>query len=170
MTITNNDPLVLVCDILQHELDIPKERLFIFNDDRELPKDDNLYIVVEPESFPPYGVSHTHKIENGKYYEVTSASYKYRILIHCCSVNPEACDIAPQVSICMNSDFARNYMLSKGFHIGKLPVDVRNMSSVEGTRRMNRLDCEFNMLSTVTTQKEVEYYDKFQNPEAITEA
>lgn len=160
----DKEPLVIIGEILQEELNLTPERIFFYNTERFSPKDEDLYIVLQVRSQPPYGVKHEYKTIDGVYSEVTSLNVKESIYVQCISKNNTARKRAYEVQMAMSSDYAIKKMESNGFHISKIS-NVTDVSNVEGTSRLNRFDCQIDILVAYEKIKQVDYFDKFEHTE-----
>ena len=169
----NKEPLVVVGDILSHELGLDSSRIFLYNSTRELPKDDKLYLVLEIQGRPPYAVKHEYKVKtiNNEqvYCEVTTMNVQETVYVSCVSKDNSARLRAYEVQLSMNSDFAIQQMFKYGFHISQIS-GVTDASALEASSRLNRYDCQITLLTAYEKVKPVEYYDTFEKTETKFEA
>lgn len=169
----NKEPLVVVGEILQHELGLTPNRIFLYNSTRELPKDGELYLVLEIQGRPPYAVKHEYKtltINNvQKYCEVTTMNVQETIFVSCVSKDNSARLRAYEVQLSMNSDYAIQQMFKYGFHISQIS-GVNDASALEASSRLNRYDCQITLLTAYEKVNPVEYYDTFEEVETKFEA
>lgn len=162
----NIEPIVAIGQIIAHEMELTNDRIFIFNDGRELPKDDGLYIVLSIVSRPPYGIKSEFKTINGEFTQIMSMNVAERITASVISKDTSARKRAYEVQLAMSSYFSQNMQQMQGFHIGQISSVVNN-SDLEGTSRLNRFDCEINVLTAYEKKKPVDYYDKFSHTETF---
>lgn len=160
----NIEPVVAVGQIIANQMNLGFDRIFLQNDGRELPKDDGLYIVLSITSRPPYGIKSEFKQINGVFTQVTSMNVAEKIIASVVSKDTSARTRAHEVQLAMSSYFSENMQQMQGFHIGKIST-VTNNSDLEGTSRLNRFDCEINILTAYKKQQAVNYYNTFTHTE-----
>lgn len=158
------EPIKVIADIISHQMNLSPERIFIFNDGRELPVDDGLYVVLSITSRPPFGIKSEYKTVDGVLTNVTSMNVAERIIASVISKNTDARKRACEVQLAMSSYYAENQQQINGFHIGKI-APVTNNSGLEGTARLNRFDCEINIITAYEKADSVDYYDAFTHTE-----
>lgn len=158
------EPIVALGQIIGHEMRIKKDRIFIFNNERSLPKDDGLYIVLSNISMRPYGIKSEFKNVNTNFIQVTSMNVAEEIMVSVCSKDTSARKRAYEVPLSMSSYFSQNMQQMQGFHIGQIS-NVVNNSDLEGTSRLNRFDCTIKLLTAYEKKPDVDYYDKFSHTE-----
>lgn len=154
------EPIIVIAQILSHEMNLTQDRIFIYNDVRELPKDEGMYLVLEVQSRPPYVNKSETKIINGVLNEVQSMNVRETIIVHCVSKNAESRKRSYEVQMAMSSNYAQQAMEENKLHIGRI-APVLDASSLEGTSRLNRFDCTINLLAAYEQIKPVEVYDSF---------
>ena len=162
----DKEPIKVIADIISNQLGLPPERIFIYNDGRELPVDEELYIVLSITSRPPYGVKSEYKEIDGVLSQVMTMNVAERIVASIISKNADARKRAYEVQMAMSSYYAENQQQMNGFHIGKMST-VTNNSELEGTSQLNRFDCEINILTTYEKVAPVDYYDSFSHTETF---
>ena len=160
----NKEPVLVIADILSHELQLGQDRIFIYNDGRQLPKDSGLYIVLLIDSRPPYGTKTEYKEVNGVYCNVQSMNVAEKVTAQIVSKDTTARKRAYEVQMAMSSNYAIQQMEKYGFHISRI-ANVMDASFVEATTRMNRFDCEINILTAYEKVSSVDYYDTFNTEE-----
>lgn len=160
----NREPVKVIADIIAHELQLTRDRIFIYNDGRELPKDSGLYIVLLIESRPPFAAKTEYKEVDGVYTNVQTMNVAEKITAQIVSKDTTARKRAYEVQMSMSSDYAIKQMERQGFHISRI-ANVRDASFVEATSRLNRFDCEINLLVAYQKIHEVDYYDTFDTDE-----
>lgn len=154
------ETIKVVADILAHFMNLTQERIFIYNDGRELPKDNGLYLVLSIQSRKPYGTRSQQKNINGVFREVLTTNVAERLICSICSKNSDARTRSFEVQMAMTSDYAQQMMDLYGFHISQI-ADVQDRSFLEQTARLNRFDCEINCLTAYEKIQGIDYYDQF---------
>lgn len=158
----NREPLKVIADIISHEMGITQDRIFIYNDGRELPKDKDLYIVLSIRARPPYGVKTEYKEINGEYFNIQSMNVAENLIVQVVSKDHSARLRCYEVQMAMSSDFAIKQMELHGFHISQISR-VFDASFLESTARLNRYDCHINILTAYEKVTPVEYFEVFDS-------
>lgn len=153
----NKEPIKAIAEIICHEMGIAQNRVFLFNDLRELPKDDGLFVVLDEKPFKPHGASLTYKEINNVYTEVQTLNIKQIITISLISKNNEARLRQYEAQMAMNSTYAQQCQETYGFHVSTTST-VQNRSFVEATARLARFDTEVVVTTAIEKTQEVEYY------------
>lgn len=157
----NREPVKVIADIISHEMDLPNDRIFIYNDGRELPKDDGLYIVLSVMSRPPFGVKSSYKETEDGLVEVQTLNVKETIIASAVSKNTDARTRAYEVQMAINSVFSEQKQEEYGCHISMI-APVRDMSFLENTARLNRFDTEITLLAAYEKVKDIDYFNTIQ--------
>ncbi len=158
----NREPIKVIADILCKELGINANRVFLFNSLNPLPKDDDLYIVLQQTEFPPFGLKKEYKQNNDTYTEVQSYMTKEVITISLVSKNTDARLRRYDVNLALNSTYSQQMQEQYGFHIAQCNP-VSNRSYLEATARLYRFDTEATVITAYSKTQAVDYYDKFDN-------
>ena len=156
----NREPVKVIADIISHEMDLPNDRIFIYNDGRELPKDDGLYIVLSVMSRPPFGAKSSYKETEDGLVEVQTLNVKETIIASAVSKNTDARTRAYEVQMAVNSVFSEQKQEEYGCHISMI-APVRDMSFLENTARLNRFDTEITLLAAYEKVKDIDYFDTY---------
>lgn len=155
--------LDIIKQILDSEMEMPANRVWAYNANMELPKDNKLFIILFLASQNP--ISNTSKFVS------TSEGMEQRqsmnvieeIIISCVSKSTEARDRAHEVHMAMNSFFSKKLQAKNKIHIS-IMGDVYDASFLEATSRLNRFDCRIRVFKSYDKIKSLDdYYDKFPN-------
>lgn len=160
----NREPVKIIADILSREMNIPEERIFIYNDGRPLPKDEEIYIVLYVTSRPPYGAKTSYKDNDGILEEVQTLNVRENIIASIVSKDTTARTRSYEVLMALSSTYAQQVQEKYGCHISMI-APVRDMSFLEETARLNRFDTEVTILTVYEKVKPVDYYDSFKSQE-----
>lgn len=159
----NREPIKAIADILSKELNISASRIFLMNSLRELPKDEGAFIVLQEETFPPFGLKREYKTDSkGVYSEFLSYMTKQRITISLLSKNSEARLQKFDVNLALNSTYSQQVQEQYGFHISAVNP-VTNRSFLEETARLYRYDTEATVITAYSKQNAVDYYEVFDD-------
>lgn len=154
--------LDVIKQILVNELPIDKSRVWAYNANIDLPKDNNLFIVLHYGERKPISNTIKYKNTSDGLNEVQSMNITENVIISVMSKNNDARDRAPEIVMAMNSTFARQQQAKNKMHIAILG-DVLDNSFLEATSRFNRFDCMLRVFVSFDKIKTVDYFDKFPN-------
>lgn len=155
--------LDIIKQILDSEMEMPKNRVWAYNADMELPKDNKLFIILFLASQNP--ISNTSKFVSTSdgMEQRQSMNVIEEIIISCVSKSTEARDRAHEVHMAMNSFFSKKLQAKNKIHIS-IMGDVYDASFLEATSRLNRFDCRIRVFKSYDKIKSLDdYYDKFPN-------
>ena len=164
-----SNPIKSICRILQHQLDLTDEQIWIYNQKRNIPGDFGVYYVVS--YLGQRIIANVRKeiaTENGliEYQSVHNLA-EFRIDLF--SRNPKARDMRDQAVMALNGTFSQQVQEAEGFQIARNSFQVTNTSEVEGVAELSRYSISFNVTYMSETSRSIDYYDTFTK-EVITEA
>ncbi len=160
-------PLLLVCDILQRELQLADDHIYLWDQKLFQPKDSTLYVAVSVPTCKPFGNTRTTKANGTDVLQYVSMLAVVDIDI--ISRGPAARDRKEEVLLALNSVYSENQQNANSFYIGRLPISggFRDLSLVDGAAIPYRYKISFNMQYFVTNAKAVPYFDDFALTETI---
>jgi hypothetical protein len=163
------EPIKLICDILQHQLDLDKEQVWIYNQKRDIPNDFKTYYVVE--YIGQRIISNIRKefVTNDGLMEYQSVHSLATIALDIFSRDPKAREARDQAIMALNSTYSQQVQEANGFQIARNSFQVTNASEVEGVAELTRYSISFNVTYMSETTKSIDYFDTFDK-EVITEA
>lgn len=152
--------LDLIKQILDVEMGMPPNRVWAYNANVDLPKDEKLFIVLSYLSRKPYSnnVRYEGDAENLK--EVQTMNVCEEIIISLLSKNIEARERAHEVQMALGSTYAQQLQEQNKMHISRLG-DVFDVSFVEASSRLNRFDVRCRVIRSYGKIKDIDYYDKY---------
>lgn len=153
--------LDIIKQILDEEMQMPKNRVWAYNANVDLPKDSKLFIVLSYGMRKPISNTIKYKNTDEGMEEIQSMNVCEDVIVSLLSRNTEARDRAHEVHMAMNSTFARNLQAKEHIHISILG-DVWDASFLEATSRINRFDCKIRIFKSYEKIKAVDYYDKYK--------
>lgn len=159
----DREPIKAIADILVNQMNIPAGRVFILNDNRQLPTDNNLYVTIDIIMNAPFGSNVRYKTvtlnNQEQYQEVQSLAIKQTIVVSLVSKNSDARTRAYEVQMAMNSTYSQQSQEKYGYHIASISP-IHNRSFLEATARLNRFDTELSIITAIEKKQTVDYYDK----------
>ena len=100
------DYLTIVCDILARELGLENNRVFLFNQKYEWPKDEKMFIEVGMGTSQTISDIPTYQDIGGKYYEIQTISMATPLEINIYSRGNEAVMRHPEIPMALNSVYS----------------------------------------------------------------
>jgi len=157
------NPLLLFCEILARELELPINRIFLWNQKVFQPTDPGLYIAVSVSSCKAYS--------NGRH-QIGDQVEQFMNVMATLDLNIMSRDNAAlfhkeEVLLALGSTYALAQQAANGFLIGKLPPNARfsDLSGIDGAAIPYRFQISINMQYVVSKTKAVDYFDTFRTPE-----
>lgn len=162
------DPIKSICKILQNQLALSDNQIWIYNQKRDIPNDFGVYYVVSYLGQHIIGnVRREVATQDGlmEYQSVhTLAEFRVDILSRSSSVR----DMRDLVVMALNSTYSQQVQEADSFQIARNSFQVTNTSEVEGVAELNRYSISFNVTYMTQTSKSIDYFDTFTK-EVITE-
>lgn len=157
----------ILIDIIVQNMSIDATRdIWIRSQNRKIPNDDGLYIVVGMTDAFPYSAQSYMKEGVEDQIEVQESQIKENIQIDLLSRSNDALSRRWEIIAAMNSIFSKQQQELYNFKIARLPQSFINTSAAEGGSELNRFSLSFSCLSWY--RKEVNlspdsetYFDSF---------
>lgn len=150
-------PLGLVCDIIQKEMRLESEQVYIYNNKYNLPKNSKVYISVGERSTRP--IANVTKIVGDK--EHQSILVQQELAINIMSRSQEALYRKEELLLAFKSTYAQLQMTSNGFSVANMSTSLVNLSDLEGAAIPYRYHLSCMLTYSVNKESEINYYDKF---------
>lgn len=163
-------PILLFCDVIQHELGLANGRVYLWDQKIFQPKDYDLYVAVSMPSCRPFA-NVNRQAANGIDSE-QFVSMQALVDVDIISRGPAARDRKEEVIMALNSTYAQQQQEVNGFYIGKLSPTggFINLSEVDGAAIPYRYRISVQMQYAATKTTAVSYFDNFSIPEITTNA
>lgn len=163
-------PLILLCDILQRQLSLDNNHIYLWDQKLFQPVDSGLYLAIGVVSSKPFG--NTNRFRGSSGTSQQSINMLDTISIDAISRGPAARDQKGLILLALNSDYAESQQELNSFFIGKLPLNGRfqNLSEIDGAAIPYRFRIEVTLQYFVTNVQSVQYYDEFEDVEVTTDA
>lgn len=151
----------IIKQIICTEMELEPDRVWAYNSNVDLPKDQNLFIILHYGERSP--ISNTIKyVETANGVEEHQAmNVCEEVIISLLSQNTEARNRTHDVQLAFGSTFSRNLQMKEHIHIS-LIGGVTDASFLEATSRINRFDIRTKVFKSYSKIKSVDYYDKYQ--------
>lgn len=152
--------LNILKQIIDNQMQMPEGRVWAYNNDVDLPKDPNLFIILFMTSQKPYANNIKYVPTSEGMNEVQTINLVQDVIISLVSKNTSARDRAYEIPLALNSTYSHNLQVKNKMHISTLG-DIYDASFLESTTRLNRFDCKIRVFRAFDKINNVDYYDKF---------
>ena len=167
-TVNFQNPMELVCDIIQSELGLSDGRVFLYNQKLPMPIDTGLFVVVEQISCKPFGNTLSLDGSGGGLDSIQSTNFAAMLQIDVISRDISALNRKEEVLMALKSTYAQQQQERNSFFISTLPMGFVNLSQVDGSAIPYRFNITINIQYCVTKVKPIAFYDNFAQPSIIT--
>lgn len=157
----------IIVDIINYEMDMPPDRVWIRQQNKIIPNTSDLFIVVGMVSSQPYGVStRVENIEDGGLNEVQEGVAAETHQIDVFSRDNSALLRRFEVLLALRSYYSQQLQEKNNFQIARIPGNFVNTSDAEGGSNLNRftltISCQVWYRKTkVLASPSGDYYDDF---------
>lgn len=158
-------PLILFCDILQKQLGLPNDHVYLWDQKLIEPHDYNLYVAVSVLSSKPFG--NTNYFDGNTNQSVQSMNMLDQLQIDIISRGPAARDQKANVLMALNSNYAEQQQEFNSFFIGKLSTNFINLSQIDGAAIPYRFQISITLQYFAKLIQSVDYYDTFDQPTVL---
>lgn len=169
VSIIVGDYQTIICDILARELGLEYNRVFLFNQKYEWPKDEKMFIEVGEGTSQLISNIPSHQTINDRYYEIQTISMATPLEINIYSRGREAVKRHAEIPMALNSTYSIQQQGRNGISIAKITLgkNIKNLSELDGAAMMNRFLAEIVVNHSEERIKEVPYFDKYTIAEKV---
>jgi len=147
----------LVAAIINKEMNLGPDQVYIYNQKFIIPKDEKIYISIGILNTKPF--SNINRHNNGE--SEQSATFITALDINILSTSPEILSRKEEVILALNSDYSKRMQTLNSFHISPLSSQFTNVSSVEGPSIPFRFNINVNMTYAISRKTNVDCYEEF---------
>ncbi|MBW1812127.1 MAG: hypothetical protein JRJ39_00265 [Deltaproteobacteria bacterium] len=158
--ITTKRPVDILREIIVEELELSGDRVMIWNNKSEIPKDEYLFISLEQAASKAFSNIVIYESRDDGYYEVQTLATLENYNIDIMSRNLEALQRKEEVIMAMRSNFSQSKQVANGMMISKI-ANLTDISGVEASARLFRFQCVVTLQASYTKEKVIEYYTTF---------
>lgn len=159
----------MILDILAHEMGLAKDQdIWIFNQNKKIPNDDKLYVVVGFQDATGGIISVTNTVEptDTGMKEIQKVIAREVIQVDIASASNEALARRWEIILALRSVFSQQQQEKYGIKIFRIPQSFVNTSSAEGGSQFNRFTAlvvchASHYKEKVLSSCEGDYYDDF---------
>lgn len=150
----------LLCEIIQKELNLSSNRVFMWNQKILEPKDSGLYIMLSMISQKVFGNSLSYDSSGNA---IQTVNMRSMIGVNIKSRSNEAERRKEEVLFALSSHYSRQQQERNNFHIAPVTSNITNLSEIDGSAIPYRYHFDLNMIYGVMRIKESEYYENYQD-------
>lgn len=158
-----------VCDLIQSEMGLADDQVFLWDQKIDVPADNRLYVAVGVASSKPYANRRSYDPSGPGLNEEQNINVRALLDITIYGKTPDARDRKEEVLLALNSTQAQQLSQANAFQVGRLPVGFVNVSEVDGAAIPYRFVISVALHYQVSKTKAVDYYDTFTTPTVITD-
>lgn len=163
-------PLRLFCEIIQRELGLDEDRVWIFAQKKNKPNDEKLFVNVNVEEAKYFAADSALKggvgLDNLSY-----VTYIMTLGVLIESRSTEALWRKDEVALALISNYSLSQQTLNTFGISKLPISpMRTRYDMDGPAIPYQFYFRINLNCTMPRNVPIEFYDVFNPPEITTEA
>lgn len=159
------EPLKVVRDIIKTEMDLPDDRVLIYNQKWLLPNDDDIFVYIGFVSSNPISSKRFYETREDGYYSVQILTELQTLDLNIFSKNNTARLRKHELVMALNSHYAQQQCEREGIKILYLPENFIDVSEVEASSRLNRYKITFQIFCSNEKAKIVDYFDNFKDIE-----
>lgn len=151
---------ILICDIITNGLDIEEDRVVVYSENWDPPKDAGIYIVVSTRRGKP--ISNVRKYDDDTNEEVqTVVTYDF-IDIDITSKDRTALDRKEEVLMALNSTYSEQVQNENNIKIFKLG-EIMDLSFIEAASALKRYRIPCIVSNIKEKRTVINYFDKFRS-------
>lgn len=169
-TILVATPIFLFCEILQVQLGLPNDHVYLWDQKIFQPTDSQLYVAVSVPSCNPIGNVNRPASDDSGLLQAQYVSMYARVDIDVISRGPAARDRKEQIILALNSVYSQQQQEANGFYIGKKSISngFQNLSQIDGAAIPYRYKITYAMQYAVSLTSSVPYFDTFETEQIYT--
>lgn len=164
ITTTTREFILVLADIIQTEMSLADDHVFIYNQDFKIPEYDDLFIVLSYLGAPRALANNNEIIVDsvtGNVSENQCLNQLENIAIDVMSRNPDARVRKEEVLMALTSVFSKAQQEQYQFKIFSQPSSFIDISEAEGAARINRYQITVPLMTSYRKSKIIEYYNQF---------
>lgn len=162
-------PYRLVCDILQKEMDLEDDRVYLYNQKIFEPTDNGLFIAVKFIHGKTFGNTNRPSSVVGGLDSDQSINVMGALQMDIISRDLSALYRKEEILMALNSDYAQNQYSANSFSVALLSKNFLNLSGLDGSAIPYRFNIEMNIFYFQKKTSPVDYFDDFSSVEVTTE-
>lgn len=157
----------LLAQLFRDYMSLKEDHVLIYNQKFKLPDDPGIFVTVAFLAEKTFGTNKRYKDNPetaGGRIEVISISKQQTYTVNIFSKDETALERKDEIVAALVSDRCQQMAEKHAFRVAPQPLSFVDLSATEGATRLNRYAITFNVLCWSTSERLIEYFDKFQNP------
>lgn len=163
------DIMRFVCDIIQTEMQLASDRVWIWDQKIFKPQDSGPFVVVGITSCKPFGNTNKNAADDTELTGIQSINMRATLFIEIISRDTSALERKEEILMALNSNYSEQQQERNSFRVFPITPNFINLSEVDGAAIPYRFNLSVNVMYMVTKTQAVEYFDTFDPPEVTTE-
>jgi hypothetical protein len=155
------NPLLLLASIVQSELALEDDQVYLWDQKIDIPPDSRLYVALAMVSCKPFSNDRSMRGDSKGLYEDQSTNFQATVQLDIFSRSTEARDRKEEVVMAFNSTLSQQTQEANGFYIAPVPSSFNNLSQIEGAAIPYRFTISVAIQYKVTKTKAVPYFGTF---------
>lgn len=161
--------LELFCSIIQHEMDLERGQVYLWDQKINIPVDSALYIAVGVLSCKPFGNTRRMVGTVDALSEELSVNMQATLSVDILSRSAQARDRKEEVILALNSTYSQQVQNGNGFYIAPISSGFVNLSEIDGAAIPYRFNISVNIQYQVTKTREIDYYEEFPTDSPVVD-
>lgn len=166
-TIMVGQALLLFCEIIEREMSLDNNHVFLWDQKIFQPTTAGIYVVIGCPSVKPFGNNFRQSpdgSQNEQYISVMAT-----LDINVISRDNSAIFRKEEVLLALASQYSQFQQEGNSFNIGRLPAGdhFKDLSGIDGAAIPYRFQISVNIQYTVAKTKPIDYFDQFETPEVV---
>lgn len=154
-------PYRLLCHILQTQMGLAEDRVYLWNQKILEPKDNGIYIPVKMLWAKPFGNTKSYDSSGPGVDEVQTTFMQATMSIDIISRGMEALYRKEEVLMAIQSDYSEQIQEANAFSLAILPTSFINLAQLDGTAIPYRFNLSVVMTYKQTKQQATDYFNDF---------
>ena len=151
----------LIADIVQASLGLSAERVWIYNQRREIPRDKGLFVVVGRLATVPYANVNDVVMSSTSATETQFVAFQETLKLEVFSHDTSAIERDWEVVAALHSLYAEDSAMANTFRLAQVPTSMVDTSFLEGTSILYRTSMTVQVLRAYSKTLVAAYYDTF---------
>jgi hypothetical protein len=147
-------------DVISNQLDLPEDRVNIYNQKFNIPNDSHLFVGIEYKFSKTFGAKSETFEDEGVFNEHQGLNLQEHYSVMLFSRNTEALTRRYEVVAALGSVYARQQGDRYGFQIARI-AQIQDLSSLEGAAILYRMEIPIVMLCRYEKIKSIPWYGTF---------
>lgn len=164
LTLNIGNAIQLLCDIIQVQLNLASDQVYLWDQKFNIPNDARLYVPVGVLVCKPFGNTNSFDPVNG---QVQSVNMSATLSIDILSRSLDALNRKEEVLMALNSFYSESQQELNNFRIFRISQNFVNLSEEEGAAILYRFNISVNVQYMIMKVSAIPYYDNFPGAQVV---